>query len=217
MNLTISLRRSANSSDLWFVNHDLQPRGGVNGLPETNKCLTDAFFPVSTQLLALIRAVERLLNPELNETEFGHEFDGLFRNNAGFSNQHGIESGDFRIENVYCGGATFQAVSGEAVRAAGALWLQVYAIDPENLPPIPGTLAGIDMRRWFFPTTARTNASNPFPNFGGRCLIPLLGAGGTNHIAWNNEDRVDHVGVVQVPTIQHPFLPAQPEKTVGLI
>jgi hypothetical protein len=217
MNLTISLRRASNASDLWFVNHDLQPRGGVNGLPETNKCLTDAFFPVSPQLLAVIQAVERLLNPDLNDSEFEHEFGGLFRDNAGFSNQHGIESGDFRIENLYCGGATFQAVGGDLLKAAGALWLQVYAIDPNDPPAIPQTLAGIDMRRWFFPTTALTNASNPFPNFNGRCLIPFLGVGGLNYIAWNNPDREDKVGVVQVPTIQIPFLPAHPEKTAGLI
>lgn len=217
MNLTIGLRRASNASDLWFVNHDLQPRGGMNGLPETNKCLTDAFFRVSQELLALIRAVERLLNPELSDSDFEHELHGLFRDNAGFSNQHGIESGDFRIANLYCGGATFQAVSSDVVKAAGGMWRQVYALDPNNLPALPQTPAGIDMRRWFFPTTALTNASNPFPNFNGRCLIPFLGDGGLNHIAVNNPDRADKVGLVQVPTIQHPFLPAHPEKTVGLI
>lgn len=217
MNLTISLRRAPSANDLWFVNHDLQPRGGTNGLPETNKCLSDNFFRVTDQLLALIRAVERLLNPQLSDGDFENELGGLFRNNAGFSNQHGIESGDFRIENLYCGGSTFQAVSGEVVAAVGSMWLQVFAIDPNYPPAIPQTLAGIDMRRWFFPTTALTNASNPFPNFNGRCLIPFLGDGGKNYIAWNNADRQDNVGVVKVPSIQPPFLPAHPEITAGLI
>lgn len=193
---------------LVFVTHDMVARdlnGRVaGGEPETNKCLSDEKIVVTPQLEALMRAVIRLYNPTMDSNAFEHAWQSLFASNRAFSNKSGWDSSEFKLENLVCGGATLRAITGVPYRAAGDNWLDVHALDPENLPAIPTRIEQIDPTLFFFPVIAMQNISgqfqaDPFPQFGGRCPVPFVGKGGRNAI------RV--AKLLPVNSVQHPFLP----------
>jgi hypothetical protein len=202
---------------LVHVLHDDVARGP--GLPESNKCLSDRFFPVTSAMFSQIVVVNRLLNPDMPDQEFDRNMNGLFAGNRYISNKHAIGTESFAIENLYTGGATFRAVTGEIIKKNAKQWVEVYCIDPDHLPPTPKSLAEIDLLQgWSFCVTApEDGVANPFPQFGGRFLMPLYGKGGRNFIRADNPDRKDGQALRTVEAIPQPHNPPRPDITRGVI
>ena len=204
--------------DLWFLNHSFKPRtdhagNPVEGLPATWTTRAGAKYKVSTDLLAYIIGINQLLHPHMIPEHLIKELKKLFRDNGGWCNQTGWESGEFKIAGLSSEGATVQATLAgpvpNALPGRGKLWLEVYAIDPKNPPPLPATVEAIDMTRHFAPTTARSDGSNLFPNLDGRCLVPFLGTAGLQYVLFENVSKVDRV--------QMPCVPPRPDAMHGLI
>jgi hypothetical protein len=209
--------------DLWFLNHSFKPREGkhkgeddktpMEGLPATWTTRSGAKYKVSPDLQDYIIGLHVLLHPDMQRAALIKELSQLFRNNGGWCNQTGWDSGEFKIAGLSSEGATVQATvagtSPNIVPGGGKQWLEVYAIDPKNPPPLPASVDQIDMTRHFVPTTARTGGSNLFPNLDGRCLVPFLGKDGLQYVLFENVSKVDR--------IQMPCVPARPDAMQGLI
>lgn len=217
------------SDDLWFVQHDFVCRtdkkgNPVAGLPEIGRSKSGAKYPVSTKLRNFIVALNTPLHPELSKAALTKALSKVFRNNGGWCNGSGWDSGQFKIVGAPSGGATLRATSNPPtyVMGGGKLWLEVYAIDPKKVPANPTSIeevrAYLHAGLVFFCTTALNNASNLFPNLGGRFVIPLLGPGGVQYVrAGAARFGPSETGLVKVDRVQMPCIPARPDAVAGLI
>jgi hypothetical protein len=180
-------------------------------MPATRKCKVDRVFPVSAALEAYVWGVDKLLNPEMSDDLFLRYWKSLYNGFRAFDNGHSWDSGDWRLENLYCAGATLQPVTGVVVNG----WVEVYAIDPLHPPLVPASVYEIDMTLNFFPTTSLSNFRNgAFPQFVGRCANPFLGENGRN---WIRMGEYDGRGGMQiVDAIKHPFIPSKYDITAGV-
>ena len=216
--------------NLWFRLHDLQPRKSrtgkaVTGLPETGTTRGGEKYKVTKRLEDWLIASHLVMHPEMTEAEVVDELKKLFRNNGGWCNQTGWDSGDFKIAALCSGGATLVAtVPGPTptiVKGRGNQYLEVYAMDPNAPPAVPNSLEQLRQQlqdgMCFFPMTALADRSNHFPNFGGRCLVPLLGKGGVQYVLWTNTVRPDGIGFQKVAHVLQPALPERTDVTAGLI
>lgn len=192
------------SGNLYMVRHDAVPRKD----PEVFKSGNDSFYPVSTSLSAYIIGLLRLLNPSMPYAEFIRQLSNLYSTNRAFSNGHPYDSSDWRIENLICGGATVRK-TGFRKKIGGKWHSEVYALDPTTHFIPPKSLSEVNMEVHFFAVVSNSVGAQPFPQLGGKCVIPYLGKGGRNYL---NESYLMHVG-----TIVQPFSPARPDITAGLI
>jgi hypothetical protein len=192
------------AGNLFFTKHDGVKRG-PKGDPETNKTLNDSKFLVTSELAAQMRQVLHLLNPDMNDWDFEKNWNNLYASNRFIANKSGVDSGEFKLENLDMGGATHEAITGVPYTKNGKMWIDVKAIDPKNLPPMPNTIAEIDRTVWSVPVVATQDKdgnfrADPFPAFGGRCMYPFVGKDGVNAIEFSM--------CLPVGSIQHPFSPA---------
>ena len=169
--------------NMVFIQHEVNARKGhgnaPDSLPETFKQLTDKKFAMGGKLDAYIWDLWLMLNPTMSAKDFLRNWCSFWTSSRAFSNKCGWNSGDFKYENLYCGGATFNA-TGNVRKRFGVLWTEVYAIDPLR-PPIV-TIEWVRTLH-FFPvinTTASVPGSKmtqktPFPQFNGNCPLPLVG------------------------------------------
>lgn len=192
---------------LMQVKHDQEQGIRLRNNPETFKSLTDKMFQVTPAIAIYWKGILKLKNPNLTDAQFNQSWRGLTAGNRAFTNKHGWDSGDFRIENLICGGATVKVTTGIPFRTAGWWQYEVYALDPVNPPLyIPASVSLIDMTLNFLPTIS-TNIKvrkfvyrvNAFPQFNGNSIVPYFGVGGRNSL------RADHLRVVT--KVNSPFIP----------
>lgn len=205
-------------SNLWYSTHDSKERTGkgvyVTGhqMPATRKSIEDRFFPVVYGLEAYIRKVNRLLNPDMSDSDFEANWLHMYSGNEAFDNFNGYTSGHWKLENLFCAGATLRAVTGRPVNNK----IEVYAIDPQNPPNPPNKLSEIDMTLNFFPTVAAAPyRSEPFPWFNGRFVQPFVGKGGRNWVMVNPPEPYGKLK--PVTKIMNPFSPERWDVTAGVI
>lgn len=222
--------------NLWFVEHDMYPRVGKikgstvpvlkDGFPETNGSGEGGVVPVTSALRELIIAVHCLLHPEMSESAVVDELRKLFRSNGGWCNgRYNGWDAEFKIDALYPGGWTASLVDSSMTPPTrgfvGRKCVEAYCMQLSNLDPIPNSIAEIKMNHWAFPTTARLGGSGPFPNFAGRCLIPIVRKAPTTWLQWVNLDRalagLPTNALRKVATIQQPHWPPLPSITAGLI
>lgn len=178
---------------LVYVKRDTKPRNRV-GDPATYKCLSGSYTTVTPEILEYMKSIQKLASPGLSEKDFERNFASLWKGDRAFSNKRGYESGNFGVEAVYTTGATFRAVTGKPFFKRLGWWLEVYAIDPNKLPPVPARVEDIDWTLHFRPTIATavrygsSYRTNPFPQFGGNSIIPFFGINGRNAIQKSNLD-----------------------------
>ncbi|MFN2118798.1 MAG: hypothetical protein ACK2T0_00175 [Anaerolineales bacterium] len=172
---------------LVYVKHESTSRG--QGLPDTYQYYLFRFEPAppGSPLREYIRQVQRLAVPAMPESEFEKNMAGFWASNRALSNGHGYEE-DFAVGPVITGGAMARA-TGNVMYKAGKAFVEVYAIDPQHLPPVPATIGGLDWTLHFRPTivTPFTRPDgrwkiNPFPQFDGWGIAPLLGRDGRQWI-----------------------------------
>ncbi len=202
------------------------PHGkAVTGLPETRHHTRRREVQSHQAPPGLAHRLPHGHAPRNDRGEVVNELKKLFRNNGGWCNQTGWDSGDFKIAALCSGGATLVAtVPGPEptiVKGRGNQYLEVHAMDP-TIPPPPvqtpsSTPQQLQDGMCFFPMTALDDGSNHFPNFGGRCLVPLLGKGGVQYVLWTNTVRPDGIGFQKVTHILQPALPERTDVTAGLI
>jgi hypothetical protein len=168
---------------LLYVKHESDSRG--RGLPDTYQYYLFRFWPAppGSALRAYIQNVQRLAVPGMPADEFENNMQGLWAGNRALSNGHDYES-NFAVGPVLTGGAMVRATSGSMYKA-GVQYLEIYAIDPEHLPAVPGSIAQLDWTLHFRPTIVtqirRPDGRwlvNPFPQFDGASVAPILGQDG---------------------------------------
>jgi hypothetical protein len=171
------------AGQLLYVNHEAFSRG--RGLPDTYQYYLFRFEPAppGSALRNYIIGVQRLAVPNMPEDEFEAEMAGFWAGNRALSNGHDWEL-NFAVGPVITGGAMVRA-TGNSMYKAGSSFIEVYALDPEHLPPVPGSLAAVDWTLHFRPTIVtqilRPDGHwlvNPFPYFDGWGIAPILGRDG---------------------------------------
>jgi hypothetical protein len=172
---------------LVYVKHESASRG--QGLPDTYQYYLFRFEPAppGSPLREYIRRVQRLAVPTMPESDFERNMAGFWASNRALSNGHGYEE-DFAVGPVITGGAMARA-TGEVMYKAGNAYVEVYAIDPRHLPPVPATIGALDWTLHFRPTIVSRFTRpdgrwrvNPFPQFDGWGVAPLLGRDGRQWI-----------------------------------
>lgn len=195
------------------VQHELKPRNAKHGLPETFKVLEDTLFPVvKYKLMPYMVEILKLKNPNMDAVTFAKNFSSLYTSDRAFSNKHGSNSGDFKVENLITGGATLRLVNGKPFRKRGYWYYSVWAVNVFN-PIIPSTLDTLDMTINFLPTISTTEKQldasgkwtglyrkTSFPQFDGNSVIPFWGKDGKNSI------RADYVKHFEGSVIPSPFI-----------
>jgi hypothetical protein len=189
-------------------------------MPATRRGKQGLKARVSPKLEAYMRAMNRLLHPNMKDVDFEREWRQMYNGGRAFDNGKSYESGEWTLEDIFCAGATLEAVTG--IQSNGRI--EVYAIDPENPPPPPTSPDQIDMTRNFFPTTSQPFLQNgPFPQFddppyygGGRFIHPFIGRDGKNWVdVYETDDG--RGGLRGATKIEQPFIPARPDLTAGVI
>lgn len=200
---------------------DYVSRNGQNH-PATRSPIKTMYFRMTPAWSDYVWALQRLLNPSMSEADLLRNMKGLFNGSRAFDNGHGMESGDWALQNLYCAGATFELASDTIRVFQGRRWMRAKAIDWSIKPAIPQALADIEMCHHFFPTTATDAGNNPFPQFSGRCVIPWFGAERDPQYGVFNWVDIDGYPERPGPMIRvdrpgHPFVPARWDITQGLI
>ena len=171
------------AGQLVYVKHESQSRGP--GLPDTYQYFEFRFFPAppGSALRDYIRAVQRLAVPYMSEEEFEKNMAAFWAGNRALSNNHDYEE-NFAVGPVITGGAMARA-TGSVMYRSGAPFVEIYALNPENLPPVPASLAELDWTLHFRPTIV-SQALRPdgrwrihfFPQLDGQGIAPILGPNG---------------------------------------
>ena len=199
---------------LLYVKHESDSRG--RGLPDTYQYYEFHFQPAppGSALREYIRAVQRLAVPGMTAAEFEDNMAGFWAGNRALSNGHGYEE-DFAVGPVITGGAMLKA-TGNVTYKAGRALVEVYAIDPEHLPAVPASLADLDWTLHFRPTIVSPYLRpdgrwriNPFPQFDGEGIAPVLGENGRQWIDAEILVPIDApVGPFEYPPMQslHPWV-----------
>lgn len=205
----------AESRNLFFVKHDYQ----MNPLPDRfNKwdsdpevvgTYYDRKIKVTTEMNRYMRGILRLFCPNLSDVDFEKSYRSLMADgtkSGAFCNFAGIDSPDWSWEELLCGGATLQAVTGEIVRMGGKDYIEVYALNANNVPATPLSVFDVDMTLHFRPTVF-THEKLPdgsykvwaFPQFDDKSVVPL----------WSKSDTlfVPAERLVSVLSVQNPFNP----------
>ncbi len=168
---------------LLYVNHEPVSRG--TGLPDTYQFYVFRFEPAppGSALRAYIRGVQRLAVPNMPADKFEANMAAFWAGNRALSNGHDYEL-NFAVGPVITGGAMVRA-TGNSMSKAGGTFVEVYAIDPDHLPPVPDSIDKLDWTLHFRPTIVspfkRLDGRwlvNPFPQFDGWGIAPLLGRDG---------------------------------------
>ena len=172
---------------LLYVRHEPYSRG--RGLPDTYQYYLFRFEPAppGSDLREYIRAVQRLAVPNLPEQEFEQDMAGFWAGNRALSNDHDYRK-KFAVGPVITGGAMLKA-TGNSMWKAGRQFVEVYALDPQRLPPVPARLEDLDWTLHFRPTIVTQVLGpdgrwdvDPFPYFGGWGIAPVIGRGGRQWI-----------------------------------
>ena len=172
---------------LLYVKHEAVSRG--QGLPDTYQFYEFHFqsAPSGSALREYIRRAQMLAVPNMPADEFEKNMAGFWAGNRALSNGHDYEQ-DFAVGPVITGGAMVRA-TGSVMYKAGHAWVEVFAIDPEHLPPVPADLSALDWTLHFRPTIVSPYLRpdgrwliNPFPQFDGWGIAPLLGSDGRQWI-----------------------------------
>jgi hypothetical protein len=205
-NLLSGVPSTVEAGTLMQVKHDQEQGIKPRNDPETFKSLTDKMFQITPAIAVYWQGLLRLKNPNMTDPQFNQNWRGLTASNRAFTNKHGWDSGDFRIENIICGGATVRTTTGIPFRTAGYWYYEVYALDPLAIPVLPSSAVMIDMTLNFLPTISTgikvrkfVYRVNAFPQFNGNSIVPYFGVGGKNAI------RADHLRVVT--KVNSPFIP----------
>ena len=184
-----------------YVKHESRSRG--QGLPDTYQYYDFRFARAlpGSALREYIRGVQRLAVPYMSEQDFETNMASFWAGNRALSNGHGYEE-DFAVGPVITGGAMARATGNVIYRVGNAL-VEVYALDPESLPAVPSSLDGVDWTLHFRPTIVTRFVRpdgrwrvNPFPQFDGWGIAPILGEGGRQ---WINADILVPISAPSAP------------------
>ena len=197
---------------IYFILHDYQ----MDPLPERYMRLdhdpetVPTYFaypnPVTDKMDGYIRGILNLFAPGLSKDQFDKFWYSLWRGDRAFSNINGAETDHFAIQEILCGGATVEAVTGEPVRLGGRDWIEIHAINIHSIPPIPDRAEDVDMTRHFRPTTFThkqladgSYRIGAFPQFDGKTVVPMFSRSDTLFIPAERLKRV--------VSIHNPFNP----------
>lgn len=165
----------------FMLLHDEVPRNKF-GDPETIGTYTREFNRVTPELESYWRGLLKILSPDMSKKDFERNWKSLTASDRAFTNDHGWNSGQFALQSLICGGATVKAVTGQIIIKSGKLWMEVYAIDPKKLPPLPSSTPDMTLHFYGVISTAikykSTYRKNPFPQFKGNSIIPFVSRGG---------------------------------------
>ena len=190
---------------LWdhqLARYDYKPRNPKVPLPETCPLLSGVANRMTPDWEAYWRAILMACNPGMEKKEFEAAWRGLVHDARAFTNNKGLDSGNFALWSMSCGGATHQVVSGEP-EGPGGRYTRIYTLShkagPPNMPTSPNE---IDITRHFMATTGSTKqlpdgsyAVYGFPQFE-NCIVPVIGPDGTDMI---ETERIKYVDSVQRP------------------
>jgi hypothetical protein len=204
------------SGQLLYVKHESVSRG--RGLPDTYQYYSFHFQPAppGSPLREYIRAVQRLAVPNMSADDFENNMAGFWAGNRALSNGHDYEK-DFAVGPVITGGAMVRA-TGNVMYKAGRALVEVFAIDSEHLPAVPAGIDALDWTLHFRPTIVSPYLRpdgrwliNPFPQFDGWGIAPLLGSDGRQ---WLDADILVPIDAPVGP-FEYPAVSAWPSSTVN--
>ncbi len=185
------------SRKLCFVlwDHQLEmygyhPRNLYKPLPETVPLYSGARNRITPAWERYWRGILQICNPWMKPDDFEASWRGLVADSRAFTNQSGLESGNFALHSITCGGATHEMVTGIREREIDGDYMRIYTLNIRKPPPpMPSSPHDIDMTRHFFATTGSntllsngTYAVYGFPQFE-NCIVPLVSQNDTDLIA----------------------------------
>ncbi len=187
---------------LWdhqLAMYGYRPRNLYKPVPETVPLRSGANNRLSQAWIDYWRAILQLLNPAMHTDDFEASWKGLVTDARAFTNASGLETNNFGLHSLTCGGATHEMVTGEREGD----WMRIYTMNIHHgPPPIPDDPHQIDMTRHFFATTGSnvkladgTYAVYGFPPCE-NCIIPLVSPDDTDLIAL---DRIKAVSQFRSP------------------
>lgn len=165
---------------LWdhqLAMYGYRPRNLYKPVPETCPLRSGANNRLNQGWISYWRGILHLLNPAMREPDFEISWKSLVTDSRAFTNDSGLETDNFGLHSITCGGATHQMVTGEREGD----WMRIYTLNIHHAPPpVPDDPHDIDMTRHFFATTGSnvkladgTYAVYGFPQFE-NCIVPLV-------------------------------------------
>ena len=190
---------------LWdhqLAKYGFLPRNRSSPVPETCPLYSGAVNPMTPEWITYWKGILRLCNPTMDEKHFESAWYSLVDKDRAFTNFTGLDSGNFAIHSVTCGGATHEMVTG----IPEGKYMSIYTLNwGSGPPPVPSDPRAIDMTRHFFATTGSnvkladgSYAVYGFPQFE-NCIVPLISQGDT--------DRIEVSRIKEVTGLQKPYNP----------
>ncbi len=178
---------------LWdhqLAMYGYHPRNLYKPLPETVPLFSGARNRITPAWEDYWRGILRVCNPSMDSDHFEASWRGLVSDARAFTNDSGIESGNFALHSITCGGATHEMVTGVRETLTDGDYMRIYTLNINRPPPpMPTTDHDIDMTRHFFATTGSnvklsngTYAVYGFPQFE-NTIVPLVSQEDTDLIA----------------------------------
>lgn len=191
---------------LWdhqLAEYGYKPRNPKVPLPETVPLRSGVANRLTPEWEAYWKGILRVTNPGLSKSDFEGRWKSLVADARAFTNNKGLDSGNFALWSITCGGATHQMVTGVPEGPQGR-YIRIYTLNhAKGPPPIPDSPNGIDITRHFMATTGSniqladgSYAVYGFPQFD-NCIVPLLSPEDT--------DLIETSRVRPVATVQRPY------------
>jgi hypothetical protein len=187
---------------LWdhqLARYHYKPRNPEVSLPETCPLKSGVNNRLTPAWIEYWRGILHLCNPGMSDEAFEKGWKGLTSDARAFTNNSGLESGNFGLHSLTCGGATHEMVTGIPEKQ----YMRIHTLNIHNHPPtIPSSAGDINILRHFFATTGSTKklpdgsyAVYGFPQFE-NCIVPLVSPDDTDLI---EVSRIKVVSAVQRP------------------
>ena len=187
---------------LWdhqLAMYNYKPRNPKKPVPETCPLKSGVNNRLTPAWVEYWKGILHLCNPGMDEKEFESSWKGLVAPARAFTNKTGLDSGNFGIHSLTCGGATHEMVTGKPEKG----YMRIYTLNIHDAPPaVPSRPSDIDITRHFFATTGSnvrlsngTYAVYGFPQFE-NCIVPLVSPDHTDLIELS---RIRIVASVQSP------------------
>lgn len=188
---------------LWdhqLAMYHYKPRNLKTPVPETCPLKSGVNNRLTPAWEEYWKGILHLCNPGMSEKEFDSSWKGLVAPARAFTNKTGLDSGNFGIHSLTCGGATHEMVTGVPEKG----YMRIYTLNIHDPPPaIPSRPSQIDITRHFFATTGSnvklpngTYAVYGFPQFQ-NCIVPLVSP--------NDTDLIELSRIRVVSTVQSPY------------
>lgn len=190
---------------LWdhqLARYDYKPRNPKVPLPETCPLLSGVANRMTSDWTDYWRGILMACNPGMKKGDFEASWKGLVADARAFTNNKGLDSGNFALWSITCGGATHEVVSTEP-DGPGGRYTRIYTLNhSKGPPPVPSSPNEIDITRHFMATTGSNKLASDgsyavygFPQFD-NCIVPVISPEGIDMI---ETERITFVHQVQRP------------------